>query len=64
MLAAHGTSMETDEELLRGDSAAAAAGDAPLSARARQAVECRLERKRLLAAAEEVLGRYYAEALA
>ena len=60
VLAAHGTSLESDEALLRGEGA----GAAGLSGRVRQAVECRLERKRLIAAAAEVLERYWEEALA
>lgn len=61
LLAAHGTSLETDEALLQG--AGAGTGANGLSPRARQAVECRLERKRLIAAADEALAMYEAEGL-
>ncbi len=57
MLAAHGTSLGTDEALLRGEGAREELGGLA-SARVRQAIECRLERKRLIAAAEEALALY------
>ncbi|GAB4817745.1 hypothetical protein N2152v2_004791 [Parachlorella kessleri] len=63
MLAAHGTSIETDEALLGGhDGLSREETQGMQSARVRQAVVWRLERKRLIAAAEESL-RLYAQGL-
>ncbi|GBF96048.1 hypothetical protein Rsub_08863 [Raphidocelis subcapitata] len=57
MRAGFATTAETDEALLAG-AAAAGAGPAELSPRVRAAVASRLERKRLLAAAEALLSAY------
>lgn len=59
MLAVHGTSAATDEGLLCGEAASGEGeGEVMGRPRVRQAVECRLERKRLIAAAAQVLEVY------